>query len=400
MNPSGAPRVLDRMLPALWLASLIVVAPAVADGVAAPAPVDVFVDVSVEGRVAVGFDDARTLADAQRAARLVAIEAAMAPMLPGSALLRSFPQLLEEVATSVKGVVVDERWGPLVGIPEHKTAKIALSARVNTAAIERALCAVLQANHDPRIALQMVERLEVGGRWRPGNALFQQVAAAFQGSCIAVVAAAPPTQLSAEGDRSPAEIAALLASTPAQYVVLGSASLTETSARGASRITLSLKAINVATTEIEAVAVRSVAGRAVTAECVDGVVGDIVKKIAARWEPGGGPTSSRIRVVVQGSTARVATAFAVEVTRLLPHSRVERRDRSATGRLVFDVWLEGGAEHLASALEGQTFEARIGKQLIEIIEVTRGQVILTLHPALKATNQQATTTTTTPSAAP
>jgi hypothetical protein len=106
---------------------------------------------------------------------------------------------------------------------------------------------------------------------------------------------------------------------------------------------------------------------------VNSIMDELVEKITTRWSTDM-VNASQVQVQVQNvANYAAAKAFRDYVENGLK-AKVEQR-KVAGGSASFDVDMDGGAEALASAIEGK----KAGKYTIEVIEVTAGKVILKLN---------------------
>jgi hypothetical protein len=100
---------------------------------------------------------------------------------------------------------------------------------------------------------------------------------------------------------------------------------------------------------------------------------ELVEKITTRWSTDM-VNASQVQVQVQNvANYAAAKAFRDYVENGLK-AKVEQR-KVAGGSASFDVDMDGGAEALASAIEGK----KAGKYTIEVVEVSAGKVILKLN---------------------
>ena len=351
------------------------------------ADVDVIVPVAVEAEVVISWDEQQTVKDAQRAARRLAIERGAAAAFASNPIMKNNSMMADELVTSIKGLITDEEWGPLTDGGVKATKKIALTAKVNQSAVERSVCVVVKAIHDPKVAFAYVERSGPAAKWSTTGALRAGFEAAFTDLCFSVVdPGAPITAISATGDLPQATLQAMLKSTDAQYLALS----TVVVAPDQRAVSASVKLVNTATQQIEAVATRAAAlpdepsttttlADVLKTKIMPLIMYDIVPKIVQRWDGGEGPGFSPTQVVVTGTySVAQAKAFQAALQKLLPDLQLTARGSKAG--LTYDARVDGGSERLAAAIDGKD----AGKLVIEIIEVTRGKVVVRLNPPPRA----------------
>ncbi len=153
-------------------------------------------------------------------------------------------------------------------------------------------------------------------------------------------------------------------------------------------IAANVKLINVATNEIEAVSVKNAQILGISPEnalkaaaqsgkgrvVVDGVMNDVLKKVAERWTSDL-VNAGRVQVVVKNvANYGAAKSFKELAEKQLSGETIQQRDVKG-GVATFDITVEGGSDTLAAALEGK----KAGKYTVEVIEVARGKVILKLN---------------------
>src|SRR5687767_14339254 len=119
---------------------------------------DVIVAVVVDAEVPNYVHTEHALNTAKRAARIKAVESGAAQLADKNVLLHNDITLFEQLATSARGIVVDERWSEPVVVGGKRRPTITLNANVNVSAAERALCSVVKEQHDPKVTLAAVER--------------------------------------------------------------------------------------------------------------------------------------------------------------------------------------------------------------------------------------------------
>jgi hypothetical protein len=138
--------------------SALIVAAAVL-GTVAPARAQDVKTVTVSAEAEFSGDLAATEKEAKRQARRKAIEEGVGLAVSSNSLVRNFELVADEISTEAKGIISEEKWGPLTDGPTNSTKKIALTAKVsrNIADLEKAACTVIKANHNPKVALIFVE---------------------------------------------------------------------------------------------------------------------------------------------------------------------------------------------------------------------------------------------------
>lgn len=360
--------------------------------------------VTVEGEAAiVPGDEQATKRAVERDARRKAAEQGAGVLVTSNSLVRNFQLVSDEVMTSAKGILVDEQWGPMT--KGDGVAKMSLTAKVSKDALEGAACTVVRANHDPKVALVMVEKTgDENAPWKVERgyveALFTD---AFKSSCFTLVEpGVKVTEISANGDLPQETIQQIVKNARAQYVVLGQGKLIKMAAQGAVMsgtpmnsysISANMKLINVATNEIEAVAASSAQIVGISPEAalklhkapgsstgtraglvVDEVMGDFLEKITKRWSSDLMNTGKVSVVVENVPNYAAAKALRELMEKSFNGAKVAQRTVSG-GNANYDVELDGGADELAAKLEGK----KAGKWTVEVKEVDRGKVILKLN---------------------
>jgi hypothetical protein len=329
--------------------------------------------------------------DARRAAVLHCLEKHTAPELRGA---RAYSNVVaSEVADAVKGIFADETWTPLVPLKRHgaNMQKVTLTARMLPGVLGEAVCKALALNHDPRIAISIAEKIpsSAAARWSMSTATDgttgPALARSFERACLrSVDAGVTVEQVSAQGDVAAEDIKRFRESAVSRHVVMGTATVTQRDPSDARfDVDITAKLLNTYSLELDAVATKSATGvvasspaAAMTASAalLDELRDALLSVIARDWD-GGTPSSPRIVFVVRDVSApKLSQEVQRVVGKLTLGIRVKervRKDSVAT----YDVELDGGAERLASFLDG----AKVGaKHAIEIIEVSRGKVIAKL----------------------
>jgi hypothetical protein len=368
--------------------------------VATPARAEVKT-VTVEGEAAiVEGDPAQTDKNARREARRKAVEQGAGVLVESNTIVRNFQLVADEIATSAKGVIVDEQWGPLVDGDTKTTKKIKLTAKVSPEVIEGAICNVIKQNHDPKVSLVFVEKVGDEAKWSTERGMIEAMfASAFKDACFTIVeAGVKVSEVTANGDLTQETIDQIVKNSNAQYVVLGTGKviksdgkngLIEGTKMNSYAVSANVKLVNTSTNEIEAVAFKSAnilgispenALKAVEqtknkkSDIVEQVMDDLMKKVAQRWTSDI-VNSGRVQVIVKNVPSfGAAKGFKELVTKVVTGGKIEQRDVKG-GQATFDVDVEGGAEALASLIEGK----KAGKYTVEVLEVSRGKVILKLN---------------------
>ncbi len=361
--------------------------------------------VQVIGEAAiVAGDDQQTEKNVKRDARRKAAEAGAGVLVTSNSLVRNFQLVSDEVMTQSKGVLVDEVWGPIQ--KSDGVAKVKLDAKVSKDALEDAVCTVVKANHDPKVAMVFVEKYGDDGQpWKLERGLVEELFVdAFKSSCFTMVEpGVKVTEISATGDLPQETIEQIVKNSRAQYVVLGQGKLIKSqaaksvlsdTAMNSYSISASLKLVNTATNEIEAAASASQQILGISPEnalkaktkdangastgtragiVVDTVMKEVLDKVTHRWSKDL-VNQTKVQVIVENvPNYQAAKALRELIERSFQGAKVAQRNVSK-GLANFDVDVEGGADELASKLEGK----KAGKFTIEVKEVDRGKVVLTL----------------------
>ena len=354
--------------------------------------------VRVTGEVAtVAGDDAQTEKNAKRDARRKAVEQGAGVLVSSNTIVRNFQLITDEIATSAKGVLTDEQWGPLR--KEGNVAKIQLDAKVSKEAIVDSICTVLKANHDPKVTLVFVEKVgDEGQKWTAERGYVEAMfTSAFKDNCFTIVeSGVKVTEVSANGDLPQDVINDVVKNSNAQYVLLGQGKLIksdktnspiEGTKMNSYAISANVKLINTATNEVEAVSTKSEQVMGISPEnalkaasktkgrvVVDEVMDDLMKKISARWTDDI-MNSGKVQVVVKGvANYAAAKSFKDLVEKQFKGAKVTQRNISG-GQGHFDLLIDGGEDALASGIEGK----KAGKYTVEVVEVNRGKVVLKLN---------------------
>lgn len=340
--------------------------------------------------------------EAMRQARRNAIEKGAGVLVESNSIMKNYELINDEISTSAKGVILDEKFGELATGATGNSCSITLSAKVSREAVSDAICSVVKANHDPKVSLVFVEKVGDESKWSTERGLVEAMFTdAFINNCFTIVESGiKVTEVSATGDLPQSAIAEIVKNSDAQYVVLGSGkfikstqakdSILGSSGMNSYSVSASLKMINTANNEIEAVATDQVQVLGISPEValkakskngdlkagtmVEKIMDVLMKKIGARWTSDM-VNSSNVSVVIQNvANFAAAKAFKELAEKTMVGAKVEQRKVSG-GTASFDVKVDGGSEALAAAVEGK----KAGKFTVEVIEVTKGKVVLKLN---------------------
>lgn len=343
---------------------------------------------------------AATLDAAKREARRRAVEQGAGTLVQSNTIVRNYELIADEIVTSAKGVLSDEKWGELEML-EDGTAKITLTATVSKEAIESSICTVVKANHDPRIALVFVEKTgKENSDWKIERGLVEAMLTdRLMEACFTMVEPAiKVTKVSAKGDIPQEAIEKIVANTQAQYVLVGSGKVIEselaigdpskaTKMRSFS-LSASVRLINVDSKEIEAVAAKSTQVLGISPEhalsnlgqkqraygMIDGVLDQIFDKIAKRWSADlvGGST---VQLIVKNvANFKLARGFEKLAEKAFPQGAINRSSLK-NQQAVYNIKVDGGADAFAEQIEGK----KVGKKTVQVLEIMKGKVILELE---------------------
>jgi len=356
--------------------------------------------VSVEGEAAiVEGNPSQTEADAKRDARRKAVEQGAGVLVESNTIVRDYQMVADEIASTAKGVITDEQWGPLTDGGTGTTKKIKLTAKVSPEVIGNAVCSVIKQNHDPKVTLVFVEKIGDESKWSTERGMIESMfSSAFKDACFTLVESGiKVTEVSANGDLTQEDINKIVKNSNAQYVVLGSGkviksdkqnALIEGTKMNSYAVSANVKLVNTSTNEIEAVAFKSANILGISPEnalkavektgnksqmIVESVMDELMKKVGQRWSSEL-VNQGRVQVVMKNATLGAAKSFKDLVGKLAAGSKVELRD-VRDGQANFDIDLDGGAEKLGTLVDGK----RLGKYTIEVLEFSRGKVVLKLN---------------------
>jgi uncharacterized protein len=359
--------------------------------------------ISVTGQAAaVDGDRAASEKAAKRAARRMAVEEGAGTLVESNTIIRNFQMVKDEIATSSKGVVFDEQWGPLK--IKDGVASISLTAKVSPAAIEDAVCSVVKANHNPRIALVFVEKTgDEAQPWVAAQAERGRIEALFTESfmknCFTIVEpGVRVSEIAATGDLPQETIEAIVKNANAQYVLLGQGKVLKVDTKNNDLlanndldpyiISASVRLLNTETNVIDAVSSHQARVIALNPEhamkvrstkqtvpgMVDEVMNDLFGKITEKWAQELVNKSS-VSVTVKGvKNYRTAQKMRAEIERILSGSTVTQRTLK-NGVAILDVKVDGGADVFAEKID----QAKFGKSTAEVLEVAPGKVIMQLN---------------------
>jgi len=368
-------------------------------GASLPAAAQDVKTVTVTAEADFSGDLAVTEKEAKREARRKAIEQGVGVAVSSNSIVRNFELVADEVTTQAKGIISDEQWSPLTAGPTGSTKKITLTAKVsqNISDIEKAICTTVKANHDPKVTLVFVERVGNADKWTTERGLIEAMfTEAFINSCFTIVeSGVKVTEVSGNGDLPQETLEQIVKNADAQYVVLGQGkvmksdgakSLLGDTAMNSYSISASLKLINTSNNVVEAVATRQVqmlgispevalkgSSKGRSATMVNGIMDELISKITTRWASDA-VNASMVQVQVEGvANFAAAKSFRSTVEKLL-NAKVNQR-KVKGGKASFDIDIEGGADTLAEKIEGK----KAGKYTIEVLEVSKGKVVLKLN---------------------
>lgn len=338
---------------------------------------------------------------AKRAARRKAVEEGAGVLVESNTIVRNFQMVSDEIATSARGVIVDETWGALS--IKDGVAKIQLTAKVSPAAIEDAICTVIKANHDPKVAIIMVEKVGKDDQPYPKKAergLVENVLTrALSDSCFTIVeSGVKVTEVAANGDIPQSAINEAIKNSDAQYLLVGRSAVIEAAkpeggflgaGMNSFKFSAELRMINTSTNVVDMTTRASIVAAGVSpANAWDNtdnqpriakhfsnkLMNDIVTTAAKKWTD---ELINASKVMVQVEDAKKYSEIK-KLQNILKKSgkgvKVTGSPRMRAGRATFTVEIDGGSDALILALE----EKKVGKKTVEIIEVGRGKVVVKL----------------------
>lgn len=365
-------------------------------------------------------DKAEALKQAKRDAMRQVIERAGGVSVVSQTIVRNYQLVSDEIVTNARGAIVNPKWGE----PAYKdgVASISLSAQVENERLQDAICAVVKANLDPKVAIVMVEK--VGGPETAFTAgkgirgpIEQKVTEHFLENCFSLVESGIKVTTTSDGDFTKEQMDKIRDGVNADYVVMGkgwvidNGSVFKSSKLKSFSIGVDLKLINLQTGAIEVAASDSTgtgigvlnAGAAMQLSApmykrhkdptrigtpkartkggcpnsadgvVDCAVGGLYGKIAAAWQSEL-VNAHKVVVEVRGvKSYSLGKKFRLGVEKKIKGSSVVQR-KLKKGIALLDIELEGGADRLASEIDGM----KIAKKKVEVVEVTRGKIVLVL----------------------
>ena len=362
--------------------------------------------VSVSGEAAIiKGDKDQGLKDAKREARRRAVEQGAGVLVQSNTVVRNFQLVSDEITTAAKGVIVEEQWGK----PAYtdNAVSIELTAKVSPEAIQDAMCTVIKANHDPKVALIFAERTGKHGMEYQEKiaergqmeALFTQ---ALMDSCFTIVEpGVPVTKVSSTGDFPKETIDAIAENSDAQYILVGKADTLYKEQTGSIfkgtgmkpfSVSAHVKLFSVETLQVEAtgsantvipstnaLAILNVkddtdkSRTKIDAKVVGPVMDSLFGRIAKRWSSDL-VNAARVQVIVTGiKKYRDAKSFVKAVKGAFSGATINQRGVK-NGKGTFDLELEGGSDAFAAKMDG----AKAGGREIVVLEVTRGKIVLEL----------------------
>ena len=362
--------------------------------------------VSVKGEAAIiKGDKDQALKDAKREARRRAVEEGAGVLVQSNTVVRNFQMVSDEITTTANGVIVEEQWGKPVY--SSNTVAVDLVAKVSPEAIQDAMCTVIKANHDPKVALVFAERVGKHGmpyqkkiaERGPMETLFTQ---ALMDSCFTIVeTGVAVTEISSSGDIPKTTIDEIAANADAQYILLGKADTLYKEATGSFfkgtgmkpyTISSHIKLFSVETLRVEATAsanynipgTNSLAilnvpddedksRKKVDTKVVAPIMDELFGRIAKRWSSDL-VNAAQVQVIVKGiKKYRDAKSFVKAVKGAFSGATINQRGVK-NGRGTFDLALEGGSDAFAAKMDGSK---AAGREIV-VLEVTRGKVVLEL----------------------
>ena len=204
-------------------------------GSISPAQAQDLKSVNVVAEADYSGDMATTERELKRQARRKAIEEGVGLAVSSNSIVRNFELVADEITTEAKGIISEEKWGPITDGPTKSTKKITLSAKVskNVTDLEKAACTVIKANHNPKVSLVFVEKIGNAEKWVTERGLVEAMfSEAFISSCFTLVeSGVKVTEVSATGDLPQETINEIIKNADAQYVVLGQGKIMKSDAK-------------------------------------------------------------------------------------------------------------------------------------------------------------------------
>ena len=356
--------------------------------------------IEVTAEVADTGQEESTRRAAKREARRLAVEQGAGTLVSSNTLVRDFEVVRDEITTSAKGFITDEKWGKLTR--SGGTAKIKLTAKVRADKAQGAICNVIKAEFDPKIALLFVEKTGAPNTdWKVERGLFEtEMISKLIENCFTIVEpGVKVTEVSRNGDIPQEIINKVVANTDAQYILIGASrileqdkgkSVFENTAMQSYSMDLNLKLFNIDTKTYEAVAtsktvsfglnpstalrVKNKSGQRNGDYLISETLGTLFGKIAERWSSDL-VNSSRVELHVKNvKNYSSVQKFKRALAKTYPEGKVTSKGSFRNKKAVFYVNVDGGAESLAEKLE-----KGVGSQSVEVLEVVKGRVVLTLN---------------------
>ncbi|MCP4501032.1 MAG: hypothetical protein GY822_13820 [Deltaproteobacteria bacterium] len=385
--------------------------------------------VTVTGQAAaVDGDKGATLKAVKRAARREAVEAGAGTLVQSNTIVRNYQMVSDEIATSSSGVLTSEQFGKMK--IKDGVAEISLSANVETSAIEDAICTVIKANHNPRIAFMFVERRIDGekdsfssmGTAQRGT-IESMLASSLVSNCFTLVeTGVKVTELTATGDVPTELINQAIEEADAQYLLVGTGEVTRTRIKGSKAgsygFDASVKLINVDTRKISVVVNASqrmpgftLGGALKGAALVGGptltkndygseftiknrkhddgtfkkylhnnevfsnrIMGKLFSAVAKDWSAALVNQSKVLVHLTNVKKFKHLKAFK-KLTSLQFKGAVIQNPKLRRGKATMTVeGIDGGADAFAEAIEGK----KVAGMTVEVTEVSGGKIVLTL----------------------
>jgi len=336
--------------------------------------------VNVKGQAAtVPGDPAATLRAVKRDARRKAVEAGAGVMVKSNSIVRNYQMVSDEIATSSMGVITNEQFSKMT--EANGVASISLTADVSPSAVEDAICTVIKANHDPRIAFAFVEHLD--GHVTSNGPLDALLTQSLLDNCFTLVATGTPVRKLATAGEVPQELMEqAVQNANAQYLLVGTGSVK--SSRFGYAFTANLRLINLATHQVEANASTTASSSSMhltpnsenqgLTGFRDRMMDQLLTAIAKRWMSDLVNTSSVVVEVTNVQKFKHMTAFKNEVTAAFQDAVVQHpKLRRGKATMVVDG-IAGGADAFAARMQDKTV---LGLN-VDVAKVAPGKVVLTL----------------------
>jgi hypothetical protein len=367
--------------------------------------------VKTEGEAAiVNGDKAQAVDDAKRDARRKAIEKGVGTVVTSNTIVRNYQLLSDEIITSARGILVSEQWGE----PDFVdgVVKVSLNAKVTAdpaAALEDAICTVVKASKNPKVALIMVERQGNANdpyteKRAERGSIEAKFAQAFMDACFTLMEpGVKVTVEAATGDIDQKVMERIVKNTGAQYIVRGKADIiNNTGKKGlvgstykSFNASVNLTMYSAETNQIVATATASTIIPALHHEdalktrwkdkgstvkynkfdrhVVEKAVDQLFVRVAKDWSAKATGTSVVTVKVQNVKRFADANAFKKMAQKAFGKGTVTRRSVKG-GTAMFDVSVDGGSDAFASKIEGK----KVGRYTVEIVEVTTGKIVLNL----------------------